>query len=79
MDVLFPEVWCNIIWTIMLFFLRCTYKDYIHHLVRRSLTLAREEGQEYYIYRIRSTAENLQQRKVQLLHHNDGCGLLGPV
>ena len=48
-------------------------------VVRRSLTLTREEGQEYYVYRIRSTAENLQQRKLQLLHHNDGCALLGPV
>ena len=39
-----------------------------HVIVRWSLTLAREKGQEYYVYRIRSTAENLQQRKLQLLH-----------
>ena len=50
--------------------------DFNKVVVRQSLTLAKEEGQEYYVYRTRSTAENLQQQKLQLLHHNDGCGLL---
>ena len=61
------------------FLIRFGMRLCLNQLVRQSLTLAKEEDQEYYVYRIHSTAENLQQRKLQLLHHNDGCGLLGPL